>query len=168
MKRHLSTVTAVAIAVAGIAGYARARDYRYTTIDYPGATYTYAEEINDFGQIVGSYTGGDGVWHGFTLSGGVYTSFDHPDATGDGTAVYGVNSVGQIVGCYKHADGTWRGFLRDGVNYSELVRYEGSPDTTAVAINDVGQVVGYFLDDDYVIHGFLFDGTNYTTLDDTN
>ena len=39
--------------------------YTYTTIDYPGSTQTFAQSINDSGQIVGLYFDGRGDPHGF-------------------------------------------------------------------------------------------------------
>lgn len=49
----------------------------YTTIDDPSATNgTFAEAINDRGQIVGFYQDRARSTHGFLLSGGVYTTLD--------------------------------------------------------------------------------------------
>jgi uncharacterized membrane protein len=63
----------------------------------PGATFTWANGINDVGQIVGAYsdTGGG---HGFLFDQGIYTTIDGPGAVADfGTQAYGINDSGQIV-----------------------------------------------------------------------
>ena len=57
--------------------------------------------INDFGQIVGGYTGA-GAFHGFLYSGGTYVTLDDPLATGLTTA-FDINNLGQIVGFYTDA-----------------------------------------------------------------
>jgi probable HAF family extracellular repeat protein len=62
--------------------------YTYATIDEPLATGgTQALGINDFGQIVGGYTGASGI-HGFLYSGGTYVTLDDPLATGRNDAPY--------------------------------------------------------------------------------
>jgi hypothetical protein len=55
----------VVIAILLGAGVASATQYAYTSIDYPGATYTYAYGINASGQIVGIYLDKNDHWHGF-------------------------------------------------------------------------------------------------------
>jgi hypothetical protein len=40
-------------------------DGSYTTIDVPGATFTYLDSINNVGQLVGHYIDGSGMVHGF-------------------------------------------------------------------------------------------------------
>src|SRR5437870_5520124 len=87
---------------------ARAEDFNFTSIDFPGATLTRATGINAQGQIVGRYTDSTGTFHGFLLSDGVYTSIDFPSALF--TIAHGINSEGQIVGRYGDATGT-HGFL---------------------------------------------------------
>src|SRR5262245_34516435 len=56
----------------------------YVLIDYPAATQTLPMGINNKDQISGTYCTGSGlgsVFHGFLLSGGTYTTTDHPSAT---------------------------------------------------------------------------------------
>ncbi len=69
----------------------------YTVFDVPGATGTYANGINDSGQIVGSYVDVAGRFHGFLDSGGSFTTIDVPGST-KGTIAAGINNAGQIVG----------------------------------------------------------------------
>src|SRR5262249_52781439 len=66
--------------------------------DVPGASGSAATGINDAGLIVGNQVDSDGVFHGFLLSGGVYTTLDVPGAIG--TRANGINDAGLIVGIY--------------------------------------------------------------------
>jgi hypothetical protein len=52
----------------------------FTTIDFPGAIFTFTGAGNPKGDIVGLYTDSGGVNHAFLLSNGVFTSFDFPGA----------------------------------------------------------------------------------------
>ena len=53
-----------------------------TTIDYPGASDTFASGINNAGQVVGYYedASGDIDAHGFLESGGSFTTINVPGA----------------------------------------------------------------------------------------
>jgi probable HAF family extracellular repeat protein len=76
----------------------------------PGSTLTSAYEINDSGKIVGTYEDSGGRFHGFLLSGGVYTAIDPPGSTG-GVIASGINTSGQIVGGYIGVGGVQHGYL---------------------------------------------------------
>src|ERR1019366_2923199 len=67
--------------------------------------------INDAGQVVGSYTDGSGVEHGFLYSGGSFTTLNVP--SNQNTFPRGISNSGQIVGYYGGGpDGSsYRGFL---------------------------------------------------------
>jgi probable HAF family extracellular repeat protein len=82
--------------------------YSFTSIDVPGASFTYAHGINDSGQIVGGFDDATGTAHGFLDTGGSFTTIDVPGATN--TFANGINNSGQIVGSFT--DGrTNHGFL---------------------------------------------------------
>ena len=82
----------------------------FTTIDFPGATFTFAGAINPKGDIVGEYNDTAGVGHAFLLSNGVFTSFDFPGAIF--TDASGINPGGIIVGVYFDSAGVEHGFIR--------------------------------------------------------
>ncbi|MGO9518284.1 MAG: hypothetical protein ACLPND_14685 [Candidatus Korobacteraceae bacterium] len=71
---------------------------KYTTINFPSSSFTFAGGGNIWNQIAGIYTDSAGNSHGFLLSNGSYTSFDYPGATL--TEATGINAVGVIVGLY--------------------------------------------------------------------
>jgi probable HAF family extracellular repeat protein len=59
-----------------------ATTYTYTTLDDPSAgtqeTYTFADSINDSGQVAGYYLDSNAVSHGFVYSNGTYTTLNGP------------------------------------------------------------------------------------------
>ncbi len=71
---------------------------RYTTIDFPGSSFTFAGGGNLENNIVGIYTDAAGANHGFLLNNGSYTSFDYQGA--NLTEATGINALGVIVGLY--------------------------------------------------------------------
>jgi probable HAF family extracellular repeat protein len=71
------------------------------TLAVPGAYGTFAEGINNSGQIVGSYDAGGQHYHGFLLNQGSYTTLDPPGSSPSFfglTGAHGINDSGQIVG----------------------------------------------------------------------
>src|SRR6266446_326127 len=56
---------------------ANASAFSFTQLDVPGATQTFANGINDAGQIVGSFSNSTGT-HGFRYTGGSFTQIDVP------------------------------------------------------------------------------------------
>jgi probable HAF family extracellular repeat protein len=68
--------------------------------------------INDAGQIVGSFNDATG-FHGFLLTGGVFTTIDAPGSTTPlpFTQIFGINDAGQIVGRFSDATFVDHGFL---------------------------------------------------------
>ena len=53
----------------------------FSPIDFPGAEWTVASGVNDYGQVVGTYHDIQGS-HGFLLSGGKYSTLDVPGVMG--------------------------------------------------------------------------------------
>jgi probable HAF family extracellular repeat protein len=85
---------------------------KFITLAYPGAAMTQAFGVNDFGEVVGTYTTGTGnaaVTHGFTWKDGKYASVNISGASS--TAINGVNDEGDLVGFYTDAKGNTDGLL---------------------------------------------------------
>lgn len=79
-------------------------------IDFPGATITVQNGVNDHGWIVGRYDFADNIDHGFFLKlPNTFVSFDYPGATG--TSLNGINKNGLISGRYTDAGGLRHGFV---------------------------------------------------------
>jgi probable HAF family extracellular repeat protein len=126
-----------------------------TTLDVPGATYTFPQANNVFGQITGSYQDASFGVHGFLRqTNGNVVTFD-PSGSLE-TEATGINDLGQITGYYRDADGTNHGFLRQRNGSFSTFDAPNSPfppdpdlcewrtdQTFAQGINLVGQIVGY-------------------------
>jgi uncharacterized membrane protein len=134
-----------------------AADYRFVKIDFPNAIETLANGINARGDIVGRYLDADGVFHGFRLRQGVFSTIDFPGASL--TAAFSLNARGDIVGRFLDATGIDHGFLlRDG-EFTQI-DFPGAAGTEARGITNAGDVVGLHFDPDGVENGFLLkDGT---------
>jgi hypothetical protein len=131
----------------------------YTALDAPDAIETYANGINNTGDVTGYYFDNNGT-HGFLYGGIGYTTLDAPD--GFQTYALSVNDTGEVAGYYFDSVGT-HGFLYNGGGYITL-NAPASSQTYAQAINGAGEVAGYYQVDD-VTHGFLYADGVFTTLD---
>ena len=82
---------------------ARAQSWKYETITLPSnwnAVGFTATGINPRGDIVGAFTDGDGITHGFLMHKGEFTKLDFPDEETGGTLANGINPGGDIVGSF--------------------------------------------------------------------
>jgi len=82
----------------------------YTTISYPGSSFTFAGGANIWNTVVGIYVDSAGNGHGYIWRAGSYTSFDYPGASL--TEAAGINAVGVIVGIFVDSAGNVHGFVR--------------------------------------------------------
>jgi probable HAF family extracellular repeat protein len=113
--------------------------------DYPGATYTQGNGLNDAGDIVGNYNIA-GATHGFVLSNGKATVIDFPSASFTGT--YGISNSGDLAGRYT-LNGVTHGYVYSGGGFT-TIDFPGATSTGVDAINSVGDVVGR-----YTLNGFV-------------
>jgi probable HAF family extracellular repeat protein len=73
----------------------------FTRIDFPDAVATFPGDLNDEGQIVGTFAAdADSIGRSFVLDAGTFTTFDAPFSGVVATQVSGINNRGQIVGRY--------------------------------------------------------------------
>ncbi len=94
-------------------------DGTFTVFDPPGAVSSFAEGINDSGEIVGEYRDAALVRHGYLRAAdGTFTSFDDPNAAqmslSDqfiGTSPRRINASGAVVGTYSDANGVRHAFV---------------------------------------------------------
>jgi len=143
-------------------GFVRMANGQITEFDAPGATYTYSNDINSLGQIVGTTS-----THAFLRrANGVFIKIAVPGAVN--TNAQGINDSGAITGAYSDSAGLWHGFLRDG---SGAYTFFDAPDagtqsaagTTPIAINASGEIVGYYRDSTSIYHGFVRDPSGALT-----
>jgi hypothetical protein len=113
----------------------------YETIAFPGASNTVPFDLNDRGQVVGSYLDAAGAPHGFLLEDGVYTEIETPDFPR--AHLLGINDSGRIVGGYVDDGGTVHGLMRDERGRFTTFDAPGATTATgAIDINDRRQIVG--------------------------
>jgi probable HAF family extracellular repeat protein len=117
----------------------------YNVIDLGdlGGDYTYAESINEHGQITGSSTNADGTYRAFIYSNGVMTdlgTLGNYNSSGNG-----INDNGQVAGIYRISPG-WvgtdvRGFVYENGTITTLNTL-GGPSGYCFDINNSGQATG--------------------------
>ena len=163
---YLLALIAVSLA-APLNGQAQVGDF--VSLDVPGASFTYAIDVNNSGVVVGRYADANGT-HGFVLNQGVFTSIDFPGAVL--TVAQGINDLGQIVGSFQDGDAVDHGFvLSRGVFHQ--VDFPGSINSQCHGINKQGEIVGRYHDfhtpaaggnKDHE-HGFLLTDEHFTSID---
>jgi len=159
MKRPFGAWASFGIVLLAAAGSAKAQ-YIFTSIDYPGATSTAVNNIDNAGRIVGEYDGGGGH-HAFIWENGAFTSFDVPSASS--SSANGINASNQVVGYY--VSGNTTAYIRNGTTYTDLTPFSGTPEARAYSVNDAGRIAGYYsLPSTGNYRGFFYNGTTYTTL----
>jgi probable HAF family extracellular repeat protein len=135
-----------------------------TTLAPPGTvSSSYAFDINDAGQILGSFFSQDASgfhYQGFLYDAGTYTTIDIPGVSPPS----GINDAGQMVGAFNEGS-TVHGYLYDAGTLT-TIDMPGVMDSWASDINDVGQIVGGFRNASLRNHGWLRDANgSFTTID---
>jgi probable HAF family extracellular repeat protein len=131
-------------------GHGRRRDQGvFTTIDLPGALATTADDINNRGQIVGTYseTGNTrpiDTPRAYLLDDGAFTLIDAFGARCTLSSI--INDRGELVGAYSDAGGPTHGFLRDSRGVFTTIDVPGAEQTGPAGINNRGQIVGAYVD----------------------
>jgi len=155
-------------------GFLLSKNGVLTTLDYPGASDTYAFGINNFGTIVGWWdlydSNGNFLYdQGFTWKEGKFTELTYP-GSGD-TFPAGNNDFDLVVGQWDTGPNatTYPGFAEwEGYFVSFQVPFKGVIDTLAGGVNNLGVMVGqeYTAEDiaNNTAHGFLGVGPVFTQL----
>jgi probable HAF family extracellular repeat protein len=113
---------------------------KYTTLDYPNASATQANAINDAGQIVGFYTDAATVMnHAFFYQNGVFTQIDVPGS--QYTTPYGINNAGVVSGLYADSHSFTHGFTYQNGVFTP-VDIPSAYTSLLTGISNSGDVVG--------------------------
>jgi uncharacterized membrane protein len=136
----------------------------YKTVAFPKVPEQSAFGVNDAGQIVGEYLDTSGVYHGWELSGGKFSTIDVPFAGATGTGTNGINDSGEIAGGWDGSGISQHGFTLIGSTYTSF-DYPGAVATWAWSLNNNGDIVGYWVDTSGEFHGFVLSGGTHTSLD---
>jgi probable HAF family extracellular repeat protein len=151
-----------------VRGFLREADGRFSQIDVPGAADTQPFDINDLGQIVGTYEPADITpvqRRGFVRHpNGQITTINIDNAQSVQAA--GINNQGQVVGQYLGRDQQIHGFRWQNGRSEDI----DGPDllgATVTDINENGEMVGLSPDADAggVLRAFLLSQGDYTTID---
>ena len=125
----------------------------YTRIQIPGATRSFAYDVNNRGIVVGQYRQGAGNTYAFWKRGtNAHVALEVPGA--DRTIAYGINNNEVIVGAYRRTnETTFHGFIYES-GYYTLFDYPNSTWTVPADLNDDGVIVGYYRDESGDTHPF--------------
>jgi hypothetical protein len=126
----------------------------FTSIN-SGDKYTIPAAINAAGEVVGTYSGSNGIPSGFTFSGGTFTHLPNPDALP--TAINNSGTITGILdeGAFVDVAGTITPFSAGPTAVS----------TNPTAINAGGAIVGYYVDGSNNDNGFVDNAGVITTVD---
>jgi hypothetical protein len=128
----------------------------FTAIDFPTPTprvnipVTYANDVNDAGDVVGGYNEDDvfQTRRGYVLSRGEFSNFDVPGSSS--TEPFAINNAGEIIGEYQDVDG-FRSFLFSPQKGLRTLALSGKEKRQIsfllpMGINDSSQIVGSYND----------------------
>jgi len=138
---------------------AQAKAITYTTVDYPGASYSLVLDTNA-STAVGAMAFDGVTYQPLTIKGTKYATFKVPGSTGSWAT--GINTAGQISGVYSDVSSNFHGFLKSGNSYTTL-DYPGAVATLAEGMNDSGQIVGLW-SDGTIESGFLYKSGTMTNV----
>ena len=119
-----------------------ADEYVITELGTFGGSNSWAGDVNESGQVVGTADlPGGHPQHPFLWENGVMTDL----GTLGGCCSYGydINNPGQITGLSYVIDGTYRAYLWENGVTNDLGTLPGFEYSTASGLNDAGQVIGY-------------------------
>lgn len=137
----------------------------YQDLNYPHVSdELFPIDINDSGQIIGTYLNSSGVSVGFERSSGKFTTIAVPFAGATYTFPVANNDAGEIVGSWTDSGGVAHAFTLIAGTYASF-DYPGATATQANDINSGGDIVGYYVDASGVDHGFLLSGGTFTSTD---
>jgi probable HAF family extracellular repeat protein len=113
---------------------------RVSSLGTLGGTFSYANGLNDAGQVVGdSWVDASGTDHAFLWQAGLMT--DLGTLGGPQSLATSINASGQIVGMADTTPGVSHGFLWQTGVMTDLGTL-GGPRSRAYSVNDANQVVG--------------------------
>ena len=126
-----------------------------TPFSIPGATFTYAYQLNSSNQLEGYYIDRSGILHGYLrdADGTLHFPIDPPGSTL--TILFGNNDTNWMVGRYTDSAGTTHGlfFLPPDIFFT--FDYPGSTFTSFNGINAQGFICGRYTDASGIDHGIL-------------
>ncbi|MGA3091083.1 MAG: hypothetical protein ABSD75_20945 [Terriglobales bacterium] len=143
-----------------------ATSYKYSAVNFSGASATLGTAIDNQGETVGYYTGASCSQTdcGFSDVKGTFTPIEC--ALENETRVYDISNKGEIIGTYTYFGGVHGFILQGNASCFDIVDPLGSSYTDARGVNDSGEIVGFYIDSANNAQGFLYNGSKetYTTI----
>jgi hypothetical protein len=126
-----------------------------TAFSVPGASSTFAYQLNRSNQLVGYYIDSSGIPHGYfrDTNEALHFPIDPPGSTG--TILFGLNDSNWVAGRYTDSSGVTHGLFFVPPNEFVTFDYPGSTNTSFNGINATGFICGRYRDASGVDHGFL-------------
>jgi len=119
----------------------------------------YCSAINDSGEVVGYYVDSTGVYHGFLLKGGKYTTLDVPGAAD--TFATGINKKGEV-SFYWYNGSSYESSVLSGGKYT-TVNVPGAADSFALDLDAAGDVTYQIQNSSGAYQGALLHSKKYYT-----
>jgi hypothetical protein len=143
-----------ALLLISMAGSASAGKHKFVNFDVPGASGTFPLDINNNGDMAGSYWDVHQTSHGFIrMTDGTVKTFDVPGASS--TDAGAINDSDEILGIFSDSTSVAHGFTRSPDGTITAFDPKGSTETDAIAINDKGEITGGYYDKNNLAHGFV-------------
>ena len=161
MKNPLSVaVLVLASSIFIFSSTCQSQTYQLTDLGSSVGTNSYAQGINNAGQVVGYWETTNGA-HAFLYQAGVVTDLGLLGNLGSNNYALSINNSGQIVGFSLTTNGAVAFVCQQGTNTS--LGTFGALGSYAFGINDHGQIVGH-VDTGGGANAFLFDNGAVTSL----
>jgi len=136
--------------------YVRWQSGAVTSLGTFGGSTSFAWDINDSNQIVGTARDISEQNRAFLWQDGVMTDLGVLPGYEDSTQALAINESGQVMGISSDANGVIHSFLWEDGSMTDLGVLPGRPSTVAAAISDNGVVVGAAADPNGESHAFLW------------
>jgi len=115
-----------------------------SALDFPGASETLPQYLNDKGDVVGYFIDNLGLPHGFLYSQGHWTQIDFPGSSD--TILFGINAQGDMVGAFDATQPITHGFTFINGKFTQIDTPYGIQ-SAPTGINDLGVITGNAWDD---------------------
>jgi probable HAF family extracellular repeat protein len=141
--------------------------YKFTTVDFPGAPQTNLFAVNDEGQYVGALIDNDANMtnHAIFFDGKTLRLLDPNGVIGANFSfALSLNLRGDIVGGYIDGSNVAHGFLYNGGKVT-TIDFPGASGTFAFGINDKREIIGVYNDAAQHQHAFLLRKGVFTNID---
>ena len=154
--KTLFASTAAAFAITAFANPAWSAQYRYESVEFPGAVSTALYAVNDLRQYVGAKRDEAGlhraIWN--DGRGACNCSTWTPSGPLEESWAFSINTHSDVAGTWIDMAGTMHGYVRHDGGSVETIDYPGSASTQGYGVNDRGTVIGLYDDDAGATHAF--------------